>query len=156
MPVKPAASSSSSAPSSEEELEMHYQPGLTELDLGAVETFVDKDGTPFVTPEYEMSDRTVSLLSHWDAETPDSIHMISYLRKYGGPEVEFITAPYGECGTKLQSMVLAENAPDLYKVRDGDVAGIMRQGLFHRPDRPYRLGQPQLERFETVSRHGNV
>ena len=131
MPSKPASSDASSAAGSEEEFSMQYQPGNTEIDLGdVVETFVDKNGTPYITPLYDMSGHTVSLLSHWDADTPDSIHMISYLRKYGGPQVKFITAPYGECGTKLQSMVLAENAPDLYKVRDGDVAGIMRQGLF--------------------------
>ncbi len=130
MPSKPASSDASSAAGSEDEFSMQYQPGNTEIDLGEVETFVDKNGTPYITPQYDMSGHTVSLLSHWDADTPDSIHMISYLRKYGGPQVKFITAPYGECGTKLQSMVLAENAPDLYKVRDGDVAGIMRQGLF--------------------------
>ena len=129
-PVRPVSSGGSSADSSEDGVDMTYQPGVTEIDLGDVETFVDKDGTPYVTPQYEMTGRTVSLLSHWDAETPDSIHMVSYLRKYGGPQVKFITAPYAECGTKLQSMVLAENAPDLYKVRDGDAAGIMRQGIF--------------------------
>ncbi|MBO4934642.1 MAG: extracellular solute-binding protein [Clostridia bacterium] len=129
-PAKPNLPTDSSAASSGDGIDMSYQPGLTELDLGEVETFVDEDGTPYVTPQYEMTGRTVSLLSHWDADTPDSIHMVSYLRKYGGPQVKFITAPYAECGTKLQSMVLAENAPDLYKVRDGDVAGIMRQGLF--------------------------
>ena len=129
-PSPTRSSEASSGASGDEELDMTYRPGTTDLDLGDVRTFVDKDGTPYVTPQYEMSDRTVSLLSHWDAETPDSIHMVSYLRKYGGPQVKFITAPYAECGTKLQSMVLAENAPDIYKVRDGDVAGIMRQGVF--------------------------
>ena len=129
-PVRSVSSGGSFSEPAEDDIDMRYQPGATELDLGEVETFVDKDGTPYLTPQYDMTGRTVSLLSHWDAETPDSIHMVSYLRKYGGPQVKFITAPYDECGTKLQSMVLAENAPDLYKVRDGDVAGIMRQGIF--------------------------
>ncbi|MBR5768629.1 MAG: extracellular solute-binding protein [Clostridia bacterium] len=129
-PVSGGSSGGAPASTDNGEIDMTYMPGTTEIDLGEIVTLVDKDGTPFITPQYDMSDRTVSLLSHWDAETPDSIHMVSYLRKYGGPEVKFVTAPYAECGTKLQSMVLAENAPDLYKVRDGDTAGIMRQGVF--------------------------
>lgn len=100
------------------------------IDLGAVTTITDKDGEAFVAPIYNMSDRTVTFLSHWDANTPDSVHMVNYMRKYGGPQIDFITVPYVECRTKLQSLVLSENPPDVYKIIDGDTTGIMRQGIF--------------------------
>lgn len=131
-PVIRQAVTSSSEPSFNETdaLDMEYKIGTTDIDLGDVTTIVDESGEPYVTPSYNMTDRTVSLLSHWDASTPDSIHMVNYIRKYGGPQIEFVTAPYGDCGTKLQAMVLADNSPDIYKVRDGDTANLMRQGMF--------------------------
>jgi len=96
-----------------------------EVNLGDVETIVDESGEPYVTPIYKMRDDTVSFLSHWNAETPDSVHMIAYMEKYGGPNIQFITYTYGECGMKLQAMVLAENAPDVYKLRDRDLVTLM-------------------------------
>ncbi len=95
------------------------------VDLGEVVDIVDKDGRAYVTPRYNMRDQSVSFLSHWNAETPDSVHMIAYMEKYGGPNIDFITYTYGECGMKLQAMVLAENAPDVYKLRDRDLVTLM-------------------------------
>jgi len=98
------------------------------LDLGEVETIVDKDGEPYVTPQYNMRDQTVSFLSHW---TPEIMtYIFSYLDKYGGPQVQCLTYPYGECGMKLQAMVLAENAPDVYKLRIGDLTTHLFNGLW--------------------------
>ena len=95
------------------------------VDLGSVETIVDDSGEPYVTPTYNYRDKTVSFLSHWSAETPDSVHMIAYMEKYGGPNIKFLTYNYGDCGMKLQAMVLAENAPDVYKLRDRDLITLM-------------------------------
>ena len=95
------------------------------VNLGEVVDIVDKEGKAYVTPRYNMRDQSVSFLSHWNAETPDSVHMIAYMEKYGGPNINFITYTYGECGIKLQAMVLAENAPDVYKLRDGDLVNLM-------------------------------
>ena len=95
------------------------------VDLGSVETIVDDSGEPYVTPTYNYRDKTVSFLSHWSAETPDSVHMIAYMEKYGGPQIKFLTYNYGDCGMKLQAMVLAENAPDVYKLRDRDLITLM-------------------------------
>jgi len=96
-----------------------------EVNLGDVETIVDESGEPYVTPIYKMRDDTVSFLSHWNAETPDSVHMIAYMEKYGGPNLQFLTYSYGECGMKLQAMVLAENSPDVYKLRAGDLTSLL-------------------------------
>ena len=93
------------------------------LDLGEVETIVDKDGEPYVTPQYNMRDQTVTFLSHWSADI--MVYILSYMEKYGGPQVECITQPYSECGTKLQAMVLAENAPDVYKLRMEDKTSLL-------------------------------
>lgn len=101
-----------------------------EIDLGEITTLVDKNGTPYNTPNYDYSDSTITFLSHWSPNDPDSIHMINYQRKYGGPEISFVTAPYSECGIKLQSMILAGNSPDVYKIRDGDITTLLRQGIF--------------------------
>ena len=95
------------------------------VDLGEVETIVDESGEPYVTPLYNMRDKSVSFLSHWNAETPDSVHMIAYMEKYGGPNLQFLTYSYGECGMKLQAMVLAENSPDVYKLRAGDLTSLL-------------------------------
>ena len=95
------------------------------FDLGSVETIVAKDGEPYVTPLYKMRDQTITFLSHWNAETPDSVHMIKYMEKYGGPNLKFLTYNYGDCGMKLQAMVLAENAPDVYKLRIGDLTSLL-------------------------------
>ncbi|MBO4934523.1 MAG: extracellular solute-binding protein [Clostridia bacterium] len=95
------------------------------VDLGSVETIVDNSGEPYITPTYHYRDKTVSFLSHWSAETPDSVHMIAYMEKYGGPNIKFLTYNYGDCGMKLQAMVLAENAPDVYKLRDRDLITLM-------------------------------
>ena len=95
------------------------------VDLGSVETIVDEKGEAYITPQYNMRDKTVSFLSHWSAETPDSVHMIAYMEKYGGPNIKFLTYNYGDCGMKLQAMVLAENAPDVYKLRDRDLITLM-------------------------------
>ena len=101
---------------------------IPSLDLGEVETIVDKDGEPFVTPKYNMRDQTVSFLSHW---TPQVMtYVLAYLDKYGGPQVECVTVPYGECGMKLQAMVLADNAPDVYKLRIGDLTTHLFNGLW--------------------------
>ena len=97
----------------------------SEVDLGKVETIVDEHGEAYVTPQYNMRDQSVSFLSHWNAETPDSVHMIAYMEKYGGPNLQFLTYTYGECGMKLQAMVLAENAPDVYKLRMGDLTSLL-------------------------------
>ena len=94
------------------------------VDLGSIEDFADEKGS-FITPHYNMRDKTVSFLSHWSAETPDSVHMIAYMEKYGGPNIKFLTYNYGDCGMKLQAMVLAENAPDVYKLRIGDLTSLL-------------------------------
>ena len=96
-----------------------------DFDLGEVTTIVDDSGEPYVTPVYKMRDKTVTFLSHWNAETPDSVHMIKYMEKYGGPNIKFLTYNYGDCGMKLQAMVLAENAPDVYKLRIGDLTSLL-------------------------------
>ena len=95
------------------------------VDLGSIQDFVDEEGKAYVTPKYNMRDKTVSFLSHWSAETPDSVHMIADMEKYGGPNIQFLTYNYGDCGMKLQAMVLAENAPDVYKLRDRDLITLM-------------------------------
>lgn len=100
------------------------------FDLGPVETIIDKSGEPYVNPCYHMSDRTVPFLSHWNADTPDSVHMLAYTQKYGGPNVDFLTYSYGDCGTKLQTMVLSDNAPDVYKLRDRDIITLMRSDVW--------------------------
>ena len=64
------------------------------LDLGEVETIVDKDGEPYVTPQYNMRDDTVSFLSHWDAEGMK--YILAYLDKYGGPQVQCLTYNYND------------------------------------------------------------
>lgn len=107
-----------------------YNKPNTDINLGEIITLVDKNGEPYITPYYDYSDTTITFLSHWAANDCDSIHMINYVRKYGGPQISFITAPYSECGIKLQSMILAGNSPDIYKVRDGDITTLLRQGIF--------------------------
>lgn len=93
------------------------------LDLGDIETIVDKDGEPYVTPQYDMRDQTVSFLSHW---TPQVMtYVLSYMEKYKGPQVNCLTYPYGDCGMKLQAMVLAGNSPDVYKLRIGDLTTLL-------------------------------
>lgn len=96
---------------------------ISSIDLGEVETIVDKDGRAYVTPSYNMRDRTVSFLSHWYPE--DCLHLITYMEKYGGPKIEFLTYNYGECGMKLQAMVLAGTSPDVYKIRYGDMTSLL-------------------------------
>ena len=92
------------------------------LDLGEVETIVGKDGEPYVTPQYNMRDQTVTFLSHWTEDI--MLYILSYMDKYGGPQVECVTYSYGDCGMKLQAMVLADNAPDVYKLRAGDLTSL--------------------------------
>lgn len=98
--------------------------------LGYIEAIVDENGKPFDAPVYDKADETITFLSHWTPTTADSVHMVNYMKKYGGPQIKFITAPYSECRTKLQSLVLSENSPDVYKIIEGDTTGIMRQGIF--------------------------
>ncbi len=105
--------------------EMDYIEWTSSVNLGEVVDIVDEQGRAYVTPKYQMRDKSVKFLSHWNAETPDSVHMIAYMEKYGGPNIDFITYTYGECGMKLQAMVLAENAPDVYKLRDRDLVTLM-------------------------------
>ncbi len=120
------AKTSGGAQSSNEGLDENYA-GLiiysSEFDLGEVETIVDESGEPYVTPQYKMRDQSISFLSHWSAET--SVHLIAYMEKYGGPNINFVTYSYGECGIKLQAMVLAENAPDVYKLRGEDLTSLL-------------------------------
>ena len=104
---------------------MDYVEWTSSVNLGEVVDIVDEQGRAYVTPKYQMRDKSVKFLSHWNAETPDSVHMIAYMEKYGGPNIDFITYTYGECGMKLQAMVLAENAPDVYKLRDRDLVTLM-------------------------------
>jgi len=127
-----ACKPSSGGASSSEEMKQNTDDGLNNfvdwekpVDLGEVETIVDESGEPYVTPLYNMRDKSVSFLSHWNAETPDSVHMIAYMEKYGGPNLQFLTYSYGECGMKLQAMVLAENSPDVYKLRAGDLTSLL-------------------------------
>jgi len=127
-----ACKSTSSGGASSSEAQMDNNGGLGNyvdwekpVDLGEVETIVDASGEPYVTPKYNMRDDTITFLSHWNAETPDSVHMIAYMEKYGGPNLQFLTYTYGECGMKLQAMVLAENAPDVYKLRMGDLTSLL-------------------------------
>ncbi|MBQ6552830.1 MAG: extracellular solute-binding protein [Clostridia bacterium] len=96
---------------------------ISSIDLGEVETIVDKSGEPYITPNYNYRDRTVTFLSHWYPE--DCLHLITYMDKYGGPQIKFLTYNYGDCGMKLQAMVLAENAPDVYKLRIGDLTTLL-------------------------------
>ena len=103
----------------------HFIDYSSSFDLGEVVDIVDENGEVYVTPKYNMRDKTVTFLSHWNAETPDSIHMIKYMEKYGGPNIKFLTYNYGDCGMKLQAMVLAENAPDVYKLRIGDLTSLL-------------------------------
>ena len=49
-PVPSASSGPSGDDRSGDEIEIRYQPGTTDIDLGGVETIVDKDGVPYVTP----------------------------------------------------------------------------------------------------------
>ena len=59
---------------------------ISSIDLGEVETIVDKSGEPYVTPNYNYRDRTVTFLSHWYPE--DCLHLITYMDKYGGPQIK--------------------------------------------------------------------
>jgi len=98
------------------------------IDLGEVETIVDESGEPYVTPQYNMRDQTVSFLSHWTPE--DMRYVLAYLDKYGGPQVECLTYPYSECGMKLQAMVLAGDPPDVFKLRIGDLTTLLFNNLW--------------------------
>ena len=98
------------------------------IDLGKVETIVDKDGEPYVTPTYNMRDETVTFLSHWYPE--DMVYVLSYMEKYGGPQVKCLTYSYGDCGMKLQAMVLAGTSPDVYKLRIGDLTTLLFNNLW--------------------------
>jgi len=98
------------------------------IDLGEIETIVDKDGEPYITPKYDMRNQTISFLSHWTPE--DMRYVLAYLEKYSGPQVECITFPYGECGMKLQAMVLAGDPPDVYKLRMGDLTTLLFNNLW--------------------------
>ena len=125
---KTAGSSESSSSAGESTYESGHDGSsdirdINSIDLGDVQTIVDKSGEPYVTPNYNMRDQTVSFLSHWYPE--DCLHLITYMEKYGGPQIKFLTYNYGDCGMKLQAMVLAENAPDVYKLRIGDLTTLL-------------------------------
>lgn len=86
-------------------------------------------GYTYDTPKYNLNDRTVSFLSWWnEAETG---FIIAYMKKYGGPQINFMTYSYSDTGLKLQAMVLADNSPDVFKMRGGsDLFSLMRTDVF--------------------------
>ncbi len=91
---------------------------------------ISKDDAEEIIKKLDLNGATIRVLTHLDANGKDAREMKRRFKSYCNGNLIFITQPYEQLGEKLNTMILSNDSPDIYGVRNWDFPAMMYKDVF--------------------------
>lgn len=95
---------------------------------------IDKNEAEELIKKLDLKGATIKILSHLDPNGNDARDLKSRFKKYCNGNLVFITQPYEQLGEKLNTMIMSNDSPDIYSLRNWDFPALMYKDVFRELD----------------------
>lgn len=95
---------------------------------------IDKDDAEEIIKELDLKGATIKILSHLDANGNDARELKTRFKEYCNGNLVFVTQPYEQLGEKLSTMIMSNDSPDIYSLRNWDFPALMYKDVFQELD----------------------